>query len=57
MKTIVNNILVALSLLLVFSCQEEDNVFGDLSAPTNLTVQATVVGSSTVKAAPEAEIS
>jgi beta-glucanase (GH16 family) len=48
MKTIVNNILVALSLLLVFSCQEEDNVFGDLSAPTNLTVQATVVGASTV---------
>jgi beta-glucanase (GH16 family) len=48
MKTIVNNILVTLSLLLVFSCQEEDNVFGDLSAPTNLTVQATVVGASTV---------
>jgi hypothetical protein len=47
MKTIVKNILVTLSLLLVFSCQEEDNVFGDLSAPTNLTVQATVVGAST----------
>ena len=44
MKTIVNNILVALSLLLVFSCQEEDNVFGDLSAPTNLNVQANIVG-------------
>ncbi|WP_396153397.1 family 16 glycosylhydrolase [Flavobacterium sp.] len=44
MKTIVNNILVTLSLLLVFSCQEEDNVFGDLSAPTNLNVQANIVG-------------
>jgi beta-glucanase (GH16 family) len=47
MKTIVNNILVTLSLLLVFSCQEEDNVFGDLSAPTNLTVQANIEGVST----------
>ena len=47
MKTIVNNILVTLSLLLVFSCQEEDNVFGDLSAPTNLTIQANIEGVST----------
>ncbi len=47
MKTIVNNLLVTLSLLLVFSCQEEDNVFGDLSAPTNLTVQANIEGVST----------
>lgn len=33
-----------LTLLLVSSCQEEDNLFGDLSAPTNLTVEAIIQG-------------
>ena len=44
MKTILNNILVTLTLLLVSSCQEDDTTFGDLSAPTNLTIQADIQG-------------
>ncbi len=44
MKTIINNILVTLTFLLVSSCQEDDNSFGDLSAPTNLVVQTDIQG-------------
>jgi beta-glucanase (GH16 family) len=44
MKTILNNILVTLTLILVSSCQEDDNLFGDLSAPTNLVVQSNIQG-------------
>lgn len=44
MKTIINNILVTLTLLFVSSCQEDDNLFGDLSAPTNLVIQANIQG-------------
>lgn len=44
MKTIINNILATLTLVLVFSCQEDDNSFGNLSAPTNLVVQADIQG-------------
>lgn len=47
MKTILKNLLIMLTLLLVSSCQEEDNLFGDLSAPTNLTVQADIQGEDT----------
>ncbi len=44
MKTFINNIVITLLLFLVSGCQEEDNLFGDLSAPTNLVVQADIQG-------------
>lgn len=48
MKNFITKITICLTLALaVFSCQEDDKSFGDLSAPTGLAVDATIVGTST----------
>lgn len=44
MKKINKYFLLIASLIFAMGCQEEDNTFGDLSAPTNLVVQTTIQG-------------
>jgi len=44
MKKINKYFLLIASLIFAIGCQEEDNLFGDLSAPTNLVVQANIQG-------------
>lgn len=44
MKKINKYFLLIASLIFAMGCQEEDNSFGDLSAPTNLVVQANIQG-------------
>ncbi|WKB81390.1 family 16 glycosylhydrolase [Cellulophaga lytica] len=44
MKTIKYNMIFFLSVLLLFSCQEDDATIGGIIAPSNVTVEAVVVG-------------
>lgn len=44
MKKITINLLLIISLLFIIGCQEEDNAFGDLSAPTNIQIEAIIQG-------------
>ncbi|WP_130735217.1 family 16 glycosylhydrolase [Flavobacterium sp. J27] len=44
MNKLKNYILLSLTLILTFSCQEEDKSFGDINAPTNLVIQAEIQG-------------
>jgi beta-glucanase (GH16 family) len=44
MKKINKYFLLIASLIFAIGCQEEDNSFGDLSAPTNLVIQADIQG-------------
>ena len=36
--------ILIVTLIFAIGCQEEDNSFGDLSAPTNLAIEATIQG-------------
>ena len=44
MKTIKYNMIFFLSVLLLFSCQEDDATIGGIIAPSNVTLEAVVVG-------------
>ena len=44
MKKINNYFILIVTLIFAIGCQEEDNSFGDLSAPTNLAIAATIQG-------------
>lgn len=44
MKTYIKNITAMLFLFLAFGCQEKDSVFGDITPPSNLEVQALIQG-------------
>jgi beta-glucanase (GH16 family) len=44
MKKINKYFILIVTLIFAIGCQEEDNSFGDLSAPTNLAIEATIQG-------------
>lgn len=44
MKKINKYLLLIASLFLIIGCEEEDNMFGDLTAPQNLVIEADIVG-------------
>ncbi len=44
MKKINKYLLLIASLFLIIGCEEEDNMFGDLTAPQNLVIEAGIVG-------------
>ncbi|WP_162126386.1 glycoside hydrolase family 16 protein [Flavobacterium phycosphaerae] len=47
MKKIILNTISLLALVVMISCQEEDNSFGEIDTPTNLQVTADIIGKNT----------